>query len=84
LIELANEKLKQFPDMFSRWPNSREMLVKQVGNDTSIFYNYPRLTNAMYNGVKASNVPIEYQNIKEEFDENEHSTITKNKSQFVS
>ena len=63
--------------MFSRWPKSREKLLKQVGNDTSIFFNYPKLTNAMYAGVEARNIPIELQNIAEEY-ENEYSTIKKN------
>ena len=65
--------------MFSKWPNSREKLLKTIGNDTSAFLNYPKLTNAMYAGVNASNIPIELQNIAEEYD-NEYSTAKKIKS----
>jgi hypothetical protein len=69
VVELTNEKFQHYPEMFQRWPKSREMLLKFVGNNTSIFFNYPKLTNAMNRGVEMGKIPIELQNIAEEFDD---------------
>ena len=56
------DKLNEYPEMFKKWPNTRQNLLDKIKNK-EMLKEFQLLLRKMFENVSASDIPPEFQNI---------------------
>ena len=59
IVEIADKYFKENPDMFVKWPDTRQKLLKALDGNMLYLSQYKALTKAMFMGVPATQRPID-------------------------